>query len=94
MSIYSTRITVGTAATQLIPANVMSQDVALLNAGTAVVRVGGPDVTTTAWGLPALPNNQNVARTIFNTTVQPGDSVWAVVASGSSEVNVWAVRKN
>jgi hypothetical protein len=94
MSIYSTRITVGTAVTQLIPPNVMSQDVALLNAGTAVVRVGGADVTTTAWGLPVLPDNPNVARTFFNTTIQAGDAVWGVVASGSSEVNVWAVRKN
>jgi hypothetical protein len=93
MSIYSNRISVGTAATQLVPASVMSQDVALLNAGTAVVRVGGPDVTTTAWGLPALPGN-NVARTIFNITIQPGDSLWALTASGTSEVNVFAARKN
>jgi hypothetical protein len=94
MSIYSNRISVGTAATQLVPASVMSQDVALLNAGTAVVRVGGPDVTTTAWGLPALPDNPNVARTFFNMTIQPGDSLWALTASGTSEVNVFAARKN
>jgi hypothetical protein len=94
MSIYSNRISVGTAATQLVPASVMSQDVALLNAGTAVVRVGGPDVTTTAWGLPALPDNPNVARTFFNITIQPGDSLWALTASGTSEVNVLAARKN
>jgi hypothetical protein len=93
MSIYSNRISVGTAATQLVPASVMSQDVALLNAGTAVVRVGGPDVTTTAWGLPALPG-ANVPRTIFNITIQAGDSLWAVTASGTSDVNVFAARKN
>jgi hypothetical protein len=94
MSIYSNRISVGTAVTQLVPATVMSQDIALLNAGTAVVRVGGPDVTTTAWGLPALPDNPNVARTIFTITIQPGDSLWALTAVGTSEVNVFAARKN
>jgi hypothetical protein len=94
MSIYSNRISVGTAATQLVPPSTMSQEVSLLNAGTAVVRVGGTAVTTTAWGLPALPNNPNVSRTIFSTTIQAGDSVWAVTAAGTSEVNVWAARKN
>jgi hypothetical protein len=94
VSIYSTRVTVGTAATQLVPASSMPQDIALLNAGTSVVRVGGPDVTTTAWGLPLIPENPNVSRTFFNTTIQPGDSVWGITASGTAAVNVWAVRKN
>jgi hypothetical protein len=71
----------------------MPQEVSLLNAGTAIVRVGGPDVTTTAWGLPLIPENPNIARTFFNTTIQPGDSVWGITASGEAPVNVWAVRK-
>ena len=93
MSIYSTRITVGTAATELVPASINPQHVALLNAGGVVVRVGGPDVTTAAWGLPALPDNPNVARTFFNTQIEPGDSIWGITASGTADVNVWAVRK-
>jgi hypothetical protein len=93
VSIYSTRITVGTAAVQLVPPSNMSQVVSLLNASNVVVRVGGSDVTTTAWGLPALPDNPNVSRTFFNTTIQPGDSVWGITASGTANVNVWAVTK-
>jgi hypothetical protein len=93
MTIYSNRITVGTAVTQLVPPSNMSQEVSLLNAGTVVVRVGGPNVTTTAWGLPVIPENPNVSRTFFNTTIQAGDSVWGITASGTAAVNVWAVSK-
>jgi hypothetical protein len=71
----------------------MPQDISLLNAGTAIVRVGGPDVTTTAFGLPLIPDNPNTARTFFNTTIQPGDSVFGITAAGTAAVNVWAVRK-
>jgi hypothetical protein len=63
--------------------------VQLLNAGTVVVRIGGPDVTTTAYGLPALPNNPDVARTPFSFNLNPGESIFGIVASGSSPVNVW-----
>lgn len=93
MSIYSNRVTVGTAVTLLVPPSNMSQEIALLNAGNVVVRVGGPDVTTAAWGLPALPENPNVARTFFNMTIESGDSVWGLTASGTAAVNVWATRK-
>jgi hypothetical protein len=93
VTIYSNRLTVGTAAVQLVPPSNQSQEVSLLNAGTAIVRVGGPDVTTTAWGLPLIPENPNVSRTFFNTTIQSGDSIWGITASGQSAVNIWAVRK-
>jgi len=93
MTIYSTRVTVGTAATLLVPPSIMPQDISLLNAGAAIVRIGGADVTTTAFGLPLIPDNPNVARSFFSTTIQPGDSVYGITASGESPVNVWAVRK-
>jgi hypothetical protein len=93
VSIYSNRITVGTAAVELVPPSNQTQIVSLMNAGAVVVRVGGPDVTTAAWGLPALPDNPNISRTFFNTTIQPGDSVWGITASGEAAVNIWAVRK-
>jgi hypothetical protein len=88
--IISTRITVGTAVTLLVSPSVQPQQVRLLNAGTAVVRIGGPDVTTTAYGLPALPDNPNVARTPFSFNLNPGESIFGIVASGTSAVNVWA----
>jgi hypothetical protein len=94
MSIYSNRVTVGTAATLLVPASNQQQEITLLNAGTTVVRVGGPDVTTNAWGLPVIPENPNVSRTFFYSTLQPNDSVWGITAAGQAAVNVWAVRKN
>jgi hypothetical protein len=89
MAIISTRITVGTEPTLLVPVQATHQQVQLLNAGGVVVRIGGPDVTTAAYGLPALPDNPNVARTQFTFDLNPGESIWAVVASESSEVNVW-----
>lgn len=95
MSIYSTRITVGTAAVELVSPSTMAQEVHLLCAGTAVVRLGGgPDVSsTTAWGLPVLPTIVNSPRNFFQTTIEPGDAVWGITASGESAVNVWVVRK-
>jgi hypothetical protein len=89
MAIVSTRISVGTAVTLLVGTSHQHQQVQLLNAGTAVVRIGGPDVTTTAYGLPALPNNPDVARTPFSFNLNPGESIFGIVASGSSPVNVW-----
>lgn len=95
MTIYSTRVTVGTAAVELVPTSPMAQEVSLLNAGTAIVRIGGgPDVTTTAFGLPLIPDNPNVARTFFFTKIEAGDSVWGITASGEAAVNVWSVRKS
>jgi hypothetical protein len=92
MSIFSTRITVGTAVVTLVEPSVQHQQVQLLNAGTAVVRIGGPDVTTTAYGLPALPDNPNVARTPFSFRLNPNESIHALTADGTSNVNVWIQR--
>jgi hypothetical protein len=87
--IISSRITVGTAATQLVPARSQHQQVQLLNVGGEVVRIGGPDVTTAAYGLPRLPDSPNVPRTQFEFRLNPGESIWGVVAANTSEVNVW-----
>ena len=87
--ISSSRITVGTAVTLLVPSSAQHQQVQLLNAGTAIVRVGGPDVTTAAYGLPRLPNNPDVPRTPFTFRLNPGESVHAITADGESAVNVW-----
>jgi hypothetical protein len=87
--ITSTRIVVGTAATLLVGASNQPQRVSFLNAGGEVVRIGGPDVTTAAYGLPRLPDNPNVTRTPFYFVVNPSESIWGVVAANTSEVNVW-----
>jgi hypothetical protein len=89
VTIYSTRITVGTAATLLVPPDSQSQRVSLLNAGTEIVRIGGEGVTTTAWGLPRIPSNENAARSFFDVELNPGESIYGVTASGESPVNVW-----
>jgi hypothetical protein len=89
MAIVSTRITVGTTATLLVGTSHQHQQVQLLNAGTVVVRIGGPDVNGTAFGLPRLPNNPDVARTPFSFNLNPGESIYGIVASGSAPVNVW-----
>jgi hypothetical protein len=89
MAIYSKRITVGTTATLLVPSSNMPQRVSLLNAGANIVRIGGPDVTTSAWGLPVIPENPNVSRTFFQVTLNPGEAIYGLTASGESPVNVW-----
>jgi hypothetical protein len=94
MMIYSTRVTVGTAVTLLVPPDNQSQSVTLLNAGSNIVRIGGEDVTTTAFGLPAVPDNPNVSRTFFYATLNPGESIYGITASGQSPVNVWYQQKS
>jgi hypothetical protein len=93
MTIFSTRVTVGTAAVQVVPPGSSPVKVQFINAGTAVVRIGGPDVSSTAaFGLPRLPADPNAARTVFDFTLNPGEDIWAVVASGTSDLNVWYQR--
>jgi hypothetical protein len=89
MAIVSTRITVGVTPTLLVPVQATHQKVQLLNAGQEVVRIGGPDVNGTAYGLPRLPESPQVPRTPFTFDLNPGESIWAVVAQNTSEVNVW-----
>jgi hypothetical protein len=87
--IVSTRIAVSTERVELVPAHPNPQKVHLLNAGTVVVRVGGPDVTTEAFGLPAIPDNPNVTRTHFRFDLNPNESISAITSSGTATVNVW-----
>lgn len=89
MTIFSTRITCGTAATLLVPPSTQAQRVSLLNAGTAIVRIGDADVTTTAFGLPLIPDNPNVSRSFFSLELNPGEAIYGLTASGSAAVNVW-----
>jgi hypothetical protein len=89
MAIISTRITVGLTPTLLVAPSVQPQRVQLLNAGDEVVRIGGPDVTTTAFGLPRLPNNPDVARTPFTFNLNPNEAIYGIVAANTSSVNVW-----
>jgi hypothetical protein len=89
MTIFSNRVTVGTAATQLVPPNHQPQKVRLMNAGSNIVRIGGENVTTTAWGLPVVPDAPNVSRTFFYADLNPGESIYGITASGESPVNIW-----
>jgi hypothetical protein len=89
VSIFSTRVNVTDTPTLLVPANNNPQKARLLNASAIVVRVGGSDVTTTAYGLPALPDNPNVPRTEFVFDLNPNESIYGIVASGTAVVNVW-----
>jgi hypothetical protein len=89
MTIFSTRITVTTEPTLLVPGHFNPQKARLLNASNVVCRIGGPDVTTTAYGLPALPDNPNVPRTEFTFSLNANEEIWGIVASGSAVINVW-----
>jgi hypothetical protein len=90
--IVSTRVSIGTAAVQVVPQGASPVKVQFINAGSEVIRIGGPDVTTTAFGLPRLPSDPNSPRTVFNFTLNPGEEVWAVVAQNTSDLNVWYQR--
>jgi hypothetical protein len=89
MTIFSTRVTVTTVPTLLVPGHFNPQKARLLNASNVVVRIGGPDVTTTAYGMPALPDIPNVPRTEFEFDLNPQEEIFGIVASGSAVVNVW-----
>jgi len=93
MTIFSTRVTVGTAAVQVVPPGSSPVKVQFINAGTQVVRIGGPDVSSTAaFGLPRLPADPNSPRTVFDFTLNPGEEIWAVVNANTSDLNVWYQR--
>jgi hypothetical protein len=89
MTIYSTRITVEQEPVLLVPGSPNPQKARLLNTSNIVCRIGGPDVTTTAYGLPALPDNPNVPRTEFSFELNAQEEIWGIVASGSAVINVW-----
>jgi hypothetical protein len=87
--IISSRVTVGTAVTELVAPRNEHQQVQLLNAGQEVVRIGGANVTANAYGLPRLPDSPNVPRTPFSFKLNPSEGIYAIVAANTSEVNVW-----
>jgi len=89
MTIYSTRVTVTTEPTLLVPAYFNPQKARLLNTGTEVVRIGGPDVTLEAFGLNRLPDSPNVARNEYVFELNQGEEIWGMTAAGSAIVNVW-----
>jgi hypothetical protein len=93
--IISKRVTVGTAAVLLVEPHNQPQKVKLVNAGTAIVRIGGDEAVdpANAYGLARLPDSPNVTRNIWEFELEPSDQIWAVTAEGESEVNVWASRK-
>jgi hypothetical protein len=88
MTIYSTRVDVTETPTLLVPAHYNPQRAKLINTGTEVVRVGGPDVTLEAFGLNRLPDSPNVARNVFEFDLYPGEEIWGMVATGTAIVNV------
>jgi hypothetical protein len=89
--IVSTRLTIGTTAQRVVPASSNPIKVKLLNAGTEVVRIGGDASVskTLAFGLNRLPNNPEVARNVYEFTLNPGEEIWAVVNANTADLNVW-----
>jgi len=93
--IISKRVTVGTTATLIVEPSAQPQKVQLLNAGNEVVRIGGADVTASAFGLPRLPDNPNVPRTSFTFNLNPNEAIFGLVQAdpvdptATSEVNAW-----
>jgi hypothetical protein len=82
-------VSVGTTATKIVGAGAPvagagSQSVKIRNSGAADVFIGGAGVTTTT-GFPVA------ASTVLDLqNVEPGDTIFGVVASGSINVQVLA----
>jgi hypothetical protein len=93
--IISKRVTVGTAAVELVGAHNQAQSVKFVNAGAEVVRIG-PDENvdvTNAYGLARLPDSPNTTRNIWEFELNPGEAIWGIVGANSSAVNVWIQQK-
>jgi len=93
--IISKRVTVGTAAVELVEPHNQSQSVKFVNAGTEVVRIGGSsDVdAANAYGLARLPDSPNVTRNIWEFELNAGESIWGITAANESALNVWIQKK-
>jgi hypothetical protein len=92
--IVSTRMSIGTAAVQVVPQSASPVKVQFINAGGEVIRIGGDSTVspTAAFGLPRLPADPNTPRTVFDFTLNPGEEIWAVVVANTSDLNVWYQR--
>jgi hypothetical protein len=93
--IISKRVTVGTAAMQVVEPHNQPQSVKFVNAGTEVIRIDGSDQIdpANAYGLARLPDNPNVTRNIWEFELNPGESIWAITAANESALNVWIQKK-
>jgi hypothetical protein len=89
VTIFSKRVTVTTDPTLLVPGYFNPQRAKLLNTGSEVVRVGGPDVTVDAFGLNRLPDSPNISRNVYEFDLNATEEIWGIVEAGSAIVNVW-----
>jgi hypothetical protein len=93
--IISKRLTVGTAAIQLVSPHNQPQSVKFVNAGTEVVRISGDEDIdpADAYGLARLPDSPNTTRNIWEFELNPGEAIWGRTAANSSILNVWIQKK-
>ena len=93
--IISKRVTVGTAAVELVEAHNQPQSVKFVNAGTEIVRIGGNSGVDAgnAYGLARLPDSPNITRNIWEFELNPGESIWGITAANESTINVWIQKK-
>jgi hypothetical protein len=93
--IISKRVTVGTAAIQVVEPHNQPQSVKFVNAGTEVIRIDGSDQVdpANAYGIARLPDSPNVTRNIWEFELNPGESIWAITAANESILNVWIQKK-
>jgi hypothetical protein len=82
MAVNSRAVSVGTTATRLDNSGNNAQSLAVYNAGSATVYVGGSDVTT-ANGIPVAATSWGPGMDL-----KPGDALYGIVASGTHEVRV------
>lgn len=93
--IISKRMTVGTAAVQVVEPHNQPQSVKFVNAGGEVIRIGGDNQVdpANAYGIARLPDSPNTTRNIWEFELNPGESIWAITAANTSTLNVWIQKK-
>jgi len=93
--IISKRVTVGTAAVQVVEPHSNPQSVKFVNAGTEVIRISGDsDIDpNNSYGLARLPDNPNISRNIWEFELNASESIWARTAASTSNLNVWIQKK-
>ena len=81
MAIATAAVTVGVAATPLVPADADAQSIEVANVSAVTVYYGGPDVTT-ANGVPIAAGSARAFDLLVN------ERLHGIVATGTAEVRV------
>jgi hypothetical protein len=83
-------VSVGTSATKLIDANASRVYLEIVNMDSAVIFYGEDNTVTTSNGIElSATTSKSWERTTGNSNFFYAGEIWAIDASGTSDVRVW-----